>query len=111
MTSEQFLGEVRVALRPGEHSIHELGGRDRLQDADQLRPRLDLIQAGQFNAFDRTTAVQISQERAQPRLARFVVPVGDHQQQPLPPQVTDQERQQITGGAVGPVQILDHQHQ
>jgi hypothetical protein len=44
-------------------------------------------------------------------LARLVVAVGDHQQHPLPAQVPDQERQQLAGGAVGPVQILDHQHQ
>jgi hypothetical protein len=44
-------------------------------------------------------------------LAGLVVAVGDHQQHPLPPQIPDQERQQVPGGAVGPVQILDHQHQ
>jgi hypothetical protein len=37
--------------------------------------------------------------------------VGDHQQDPLAAQVPDEEREQVAGGLVGPVQILDHQHQ
>jgi hypothetical protein len=49
--------------------------------------------------------------RSQPLLAGLVVAEGDHQQDALPPKVPDQERQKVAGGAVGPMQILDHQHQ
>jgi hypothetical protein len=44
-------------------------------------------------------------------VAWLVGAVGDHQQHPLPPEVPDQEGQQVAGGAVGPVQVLHHQHQ
>ena len=109
---QELLGEVRVALRPGEHAIHQVGGWCHPQDADQLRQRLDLVQPGQLQALDRAAAVQLGQVRPEPLLARLVVAVGDHQQHPLPPQVPDQKGQQVPGGAIGPVQILHHhQHQ
>ena len=108
---QQFLGEERVALRPSEHALHQVGGWDGAEDPDQLRPRLDLVQPGQLDAFHRAAAVQLGQVGGQPLLARFVVAVGGHHQDPLPPQVADQERQQVAGGAVGPMQILHHQHQ
>ena len=108
---QQLLGEERVALRPGEHAVHQVGGWDGSEDADQLRLRLGLVQPGQVDAFDPAAAIQFGQVGPEPLLAWLVVAVGDHQQQPLPPQVADQERQQVAGGAVGPVQILDHQHQ
>jgi hypothetical protein len=44
-------------------------------------------------------------------LARLVAAVGNHHQRPLLSEVPDQEGQQVAGGAVAPVQILDHQHQ
>jgi hypothetical protein len=108
---QQLLGEERVALRPGEHVLHQIGGRRCPQDADQLRPRLGLVEPRQLQALDRAAAVQLGQIRPQPLLAWLVVAVGHHQQHPLPAQVADQEGQQVAGGAVGPVQVLDHQHQ
>ena len=62
-------------------------------------------------ALDPAGAVQLGQVGSQLLLARLVVAVGDHQQDPLSAQVANQERQQVAGGAVGPVQVLDHQHQ
>ena len=60
---------------------------------------------------DPAAAVQLGQVGPQPLLARLVAAVGDHQQDPLAAEVADQEGQQVAGGLVGPVQVLDHQHQ
>jgi hypothetical protein len=108
---QQLLGEEGIALGPGEDGIDQLGGWRRPEDADQLRPRLGLIQPGEFEVLDRVAPVQLGQIGAEPLLARLIIAEGDHQQHPLPAQVPDQERQQVAGGTVGPVQILHHQHQ
>ena len=70
-----------------------------------------MVQPGQLDALHRAAAVQLGQVGPEPLLAGLVVAVGDHQQDPLPAEVADQEGQQVAGGAVGPVQILDDQHQ
>jgi hypothetical protein len=58
------------------------------------------------NAPDPAGAVQLGQVGPEPLLARFVAAVREHQQHPLPPQVPDEEGEQVAGGAVGPMQIL-----
>ena len=42
---------------------------------------------------------------------QLVGAVAGHQGDPAAPQGPDQEGQQVAGGAVGPVQVLDHQQQ
>jgi hypothetical protein len=74
-------------------------------------PSLGLIQSGQLQALDPAATGQLGRVGAEVFLARLVVAVGDHQHDLLPAEVSDQESEQVAGGAVGPVQILDHQHQ
>jgi hypothetical protein len=96
---------------PSEHAVHQVGGGGCPQDPGQLAGCLVPVQTGQLQALDRAASVQLGQKGSQPLLARLVVAVGDHQHQALPAEVSDQERQQVTGRLVGPVQILHHQDQ
>jgi hypothetical protein len=109
--AEQLLGEERVALRPGEHRVSQLGRWRCAQDADQLRHGLGPVQPGQLHALDPVGAGQLGQVRAEALVARLVVAVGDHHQEPLAAQVPAQEREQVAGGPVGPVQVLQNQDQ
>jgi hypothetical protein len=67
------------------------------------------VQPCQLCAHNPRTAVHLSQVGPQPVGICLVVAVGHHQEDPLTAQVAGQERQQRTGGAVSPVQILHHQ--
>jgi hypothetical protein len=42
---------------------------------------------------------------------QFIGPVAGHQCHPTRPRCPSQERDQVAGGAVGPVQILQHHYQ
>ena len=67
------------------------------------------INRGSSLAFNSRAAAHFSQVGPQPVGICLVVAVGHDHEDPLPAQVTGQERQQVTGGAVGPVQVLHHQ--
>ena len=104
---KQLLGEQRVALRTSEHRVDQVGGRRRPQNPDQLGHGLSPVQPGQLHALGAAAPVQDGQEGSQPVRARLVAAVAHHHQQPLAAQVADQEGQQVAGGAVGPVHVLD----
>jgi len=91
-------------------ALHLLGPQrstgDRLQVLGQLGPgergQLQPLQAGQPD--------QLGQQRPQrmPPMQR-VGPVADRQRHPTRAQRAGQEGDQVPGGAVGPVQVLQHQ--
>jgi hypothetical protein len=106
---KQLLGEQRVALRAPKDRIHQAGGRCRPQNPDQLGHGLGPVQPGQLNTLGAATPIQDGQVGPQPVRARLVAAVAHHHEQPLAAQIAGQEGQQVTGGAVGPVHVLDHQ--
>ena len=109
---QQFLRVVGIALRPGHHPVQ--GGRvqRRARQRGQVighvrvaqRPQLDRGHAGQPQ--------QLRDHRAERVPAVQVIgAVRGHHGHPLPVQDPAQERDQVAGGAVGPVQVLeDQQH-
>jgi len=106
---QQLLGEERVALGAGQ-DLAEQGRRGRLvQDPGQQLGQVAAAQALQLDTLGPAAAVQLGQERAQRVAAvQLVAAVGQHQGDPAA-QVADQEPEQVAGGLVGPVQVLDHQ--
>ena len=62
--------------------------------------------AGQLQALDPAATVQLGQVRTEPVPLWLVAAVGHHQQKPLEAQVASEEAEQLTGRAVGPVQVL-----
>ena len=107
---EQFLGVVGVALGPG-HDAVQLGGAD-----PAVRGRRQVLGQGrgaQRGEVDRDDAGQPEQlghhgpERVPP--VQVVGPVGADQRDPFAVQHPGQERDQVPGRGVGPVQVLEHQ--
>ena len=82
--------------------------------AEQPGGQLAGVPAGQpaeLHPADPADPVQLGQQRAQRvGTVQLVGPVGDHDQQPVQRLlVADQEGQQVPGGPVGPVRVLDDQ--
>ena len=110
---EQLLGEERVAVASGP-------GPRRAAAAAGAAPRMPASRAPSSSRSRRPSssrstvgvAVQLGQPRPQRVAAvQLVAAVGGHQHDRGLGQVGHQERQQVQGRAVGPVQVLDGQDQ
>jgi hypothetical protein len=107
---EQLLGEERVALRAAVDLADEPVVRSRPDDAGQQVGDLGTVEAAHLEPLRPAAAVQLGQERAQGMAAvQLVGAVGQHHEQPGL-EVADEEGEQVQGRAVGPVQVLHHQH-
>ena len=83
------------------------GAGDRLQVLGQLGPG----EGGQLQPFHPGQPDQLGQQRPQ-RVTpmQLIGAVADRQRHPARPQRAGQEGDQVPGGAVGPVQVLQHHH-
>ena len=109
----QFLDEERVALRAAEDAVHQLvvGGAG-AEDAGQLGRDLAAAEPRQLQPLDGAQPFEFGEEGAQRVAAVQVVgAVGGDQQHPRAVQGAHQEGEQFPGGAVGPVQVLDGEHE
>ncbi len=109
---DQLLGEVGVALRPGQHPLQ--GGLRQHPAGDRLTELGQLVvgEGRQLDVVDLRVPQQFGQDRAQRMTpVQIVGAVGADHQQVLPPQPGEQEPQDVAAGRIGPVQVLDHQHQ
>jgi hypothetical protein len=121
--------------RPSQHRIRH-GGRDRLipggedlGDKERVPPgplvqraRVQPVRAGQHRhrlagqgrqpqPAHQGRAGQVAGEQLhRVQRADLVVPVGDHQQDGGRTEPAGKEPEQVQGGLVGPVDVLDHQH-
>ena len=106
---EQLLGEVRVPLgaRVDARDRRLVGGRP--EDALELAGGLLAVEGREVEPLGRARELgdQALQRR---RDVRLVGPHRGHHEQRQLPEVADEEAQQVLGGVVGPVQILDHEH-
>jgi len=111
-SGQQLLRVEGVAVRSHEDVVDEPGRGRRLQDRIELGGQLGPSERAEVNAFDAVVAAELGQQRSQRMAAHQLVgPVGQDQQQPLVPQPPRQEHHQVTGRAVGPVEILEHEDQ
>ncbi len=107
----QFFGEERVALRANQQQLHHLAGRlDAEQAAGECRG-LRLVEWRQPQPLGVRHAGQLGHH------ARHRVVAGDlaaavraDLQHGRVAQRALQEHEQVAGGRVGPVQVLEHQH-
>ena len=115
---EQFLRVIGVAFGPGHDVVavrslrsgrrrrHQMLGQGRRQMLSQgrgnQRGEIDRGDAGQPEQFG-----HYRPERVPP--VQVVGPVGADQRDPFPVQHAGQERDQVPGGGIGPVQVLEHQ--
>ena len=105
---QQLLGEERVAVGALQQPPGQLALGRRAEDPGELLGQLGRAEALQLDPLDAAGTLLRGQERAQ-RMApvQLVAAIGGDQQQRLAAQVADQEREQVAGRAVGPVQVLD----
>ncbi|GAB3942000.1 hypothetical protein GCM10027614_28280 [Micromonospora vulcania] len=94
------------------HVVDGAGGRLGAEQVGEDRRGAVAVQPAQLDPLHAPGPVQLGEERTQwvPAL-QLVGAVGADQQQPARPCGPDQEPDEVAGGPVGPVQILDHQHQ
>ncbi len=103
--------EQRVPAGPAVHPVRQLVGLRARDAADQLRG-LRPGQPGQLGAADAGHPLQVGQEGPQRVSAVEVVgSVRHHNQYPGTAHRPGQEPDQVAGGAVRPVQVVDDPHQ
>ena len=99
-----------IAFRAGEHTVDQVDGWGGAQDPGELAGCLSPVQAGKVQALNRATPVQLGKVGTELLLAWLIIAIGDHQQEPLAAEVADQEREQVAGGLIRPVNVLYRQH-
>ncbi len=106
----QRLGEQRIPPAAPPHRVEHRRRRRPPQDPLQLRTHLPPRKPPQLQPGHPVHPLQPGQQRPQ-RVGpvQVVGPERHHRQNRGLPQVADQEAQQVTGGRVGPVHVLDDQ--
>jgi hypothetical protein len=108
---QQLLGVERVALRAGEDVLQPVRRQRSSGDRLQVLGQLDPGEGGQLQPLHRGQPDQLGQQRPQRVAAvQLVGPVADGHGHPAGAQGAGQEGDQVAGGPVGPVQVLQHQH-
>ena len=108
---EQLLGVERVALAALEQAVGELVVRRGVEDRRDLRHHLVAAEALQAEPVHAGRALELREQRPQ-RMApvQLVGAVGDHERQRLRARVAHEEGEEVARGLVGPVQVLEHEH-
>ena len=108
---EELLGIERVALRARVQAVGEVGLGLVVEDAGQLLGHLGAGEALERDPLDARGALELWQDGTQRVAAvQLVGAVGGEQEDRLGPRVADEEDEEVPGGGVGPVQVLDDQH-
>jgi hypothetical protein len=109
---QQLLREQRVALAARVEPLDQAGIRAAAEDVGQLLRHLVAAEALQLDQVRQRVARQLGQQRPQRVTAvELVGAVGADHQDPLRAQRPREEPHEAAGGAVRPVQVLDHEQQ
>ena len=109
---QQLLGEEGVALGARVQASDQAGLGGGAEDAGHLLGELGLGERRHLEALHDVAALLLGEERAQRVLAvQLVAAVGAHDQQALVAQSPQQRGEELEGGAVGPVDVLDGEQQ
>ena len=108
----QLLGEERVALGAGEELVDQARLGPAPEDPGELRDDLLAREALQADALDDRGALGFGHQRTQRVAAvQLVGAVGGDEQHALVARVAHEEGQEVARGAVGPVDVLEDEHQ
>ncbi len=109
---QQLLGEERVAAGALEEGVGDRARGVRAEDPEQLGAQLEPRERLDLEAPDPLEALHVGEERPQRVAAvQLVRAVGRDQHEPLAPRGAQQEREEVAGRAVGPVEVLDDEHE
>ena len=108
LDGQQLLGEERVPAGQREDPVGEPAVGGRAEHAGQQGLQLHPVELAQLDPLGRAYPVEVGQP-GQHRVGRgqLVGPAGQHEQQPEAGGRADQHGQQVAGGPVGPVHVLD----
>ena len=108
----QLLGEERVALGAGEELVDQARLGPAAEDPRQLGDHLLAREALERHALDDRGALGLGHQRAQRMAAvQLVGAVGGEEQHALLARVAHEEGQEVARGAVGPVDVLEDEHE
>ncbi len=108
---EQLLGEERVAVGALEHVPDQRLARLLAEDRDQESAELLARKRSQVDPLDDGSAIELRHERPQGvATMKLVAAVGADEQQPRVVRVANQEGEEVPGRSIGPVQVLDREH-
>jgi hypothetical protein len=108
----QLLGEERVALGAREELVDQARLGPAAEDPGQLRHHLLAREALERHALDDGGALGLGHQRAQGMAAvQLVGAVGGEEQDALLARVAHEEGQEVARGAVGPVDVLEDEHE
>jgi hypothetical protein len=109
---QQLLGEERVALGAGDDHVRQRCRWRGVGAGLQQRRQLLVLERSELHRQRRARAPHAIRQPAH-ALGRgaFVRTVGRQQQQPPVVEVVGEEDDQIQGGGIGPVQVLEHEQQ
>ena len=105
---DKLLGEVGVAAGAGEDAVEHLVGGRAVEQVAELDGQFLAPEAGQLDSLRPAVAPLVGQELPHGRVTvELVAAVGDAQHGRLITEIADQERQQVEGRTIDPVQVLD----
>ena len=108
---QHLFGEERVPVAPTQHPIHELGSRGRPEDPGDLGSHLRAREPGELDPLDQPRPLEVADGRQHPIVgSKILGPDGQHQQEPAFPDPPDEEPEKAQGGLVGPLEVLDRDH-
>ena len=108
----QLLGEERVALGAGEELVDQPRLGPAAEDPRQLGDHLLAREALERHALDDRGALGLGHQRPQRMAAvQLVGAVGREKQDALVARVAHEEGQEVARGAVGPVDVLEDEHE
>jgi hypothetical protein len=109
---EQLLGEQRVALAARVQALDELGGGRCAQDVGERFGELLTREPRQLDPAGARVALELGEHRAQRVAAmQLVGPVGGDDEDALGAERAGEEGEEAARGGVGPVDVLDREHQ
>ena len=103
----QLLDEERVAGRPRHQHVEEPLVRDAPAHGLDEGARVGPVEAGQRHPLDGPQPPELGQPRDDPVVGRRLRAVGEHDQDAFVGEVRGEEGQQVEGGPVGPLHVLD----
>lgn len=111
MGDDEFLDEEGVAVGAFEDFLDEAGVGFGGEDAGELAVHLDAGEAGEFDAADGAEPVEFGEEGAQ-RVAPVDVvgAVAGDDHDPAPAEGAEEVGEEVPGGGVGPVEVLQDEH-
>ena len=103
----QLLDEQRVAGRPRHQHVEEVLVRDASLRGLDEGARVGPVEAGQRDPLDGPQPPELGQPRDDPVVGARLRAMGEHDQDAFVGEVRGEEGQQIEGGPVGPLHVLD----